>query len=175
LDLENPTGAWRLLAVFNWEQVELELTLPLTKCNLPPGEYFIREFWSGDTGRVSGDTLTLGSIPAHGVKLFSLRPASPKNPGGRSAEPAPVYLGGDLHISQGLEVIDWAHTPNGQIRIGLHRPGKTNGVVDLYLPRTPETASLNQVAVEWQSLGNGLYRFQLEFNQKAVLEISQES
>ncbi|MCJ7701221.1 MAG: hypothetical protein MUO62_06525, partial [Anaerolineales bacterium] len=158
----------------NWEQIEVELTLPLQKCHLPSGEYFIREFWAGDAGRVSGDTLALGAIPAHGVRLFSLRPVSP-NDGGNPDAPVPVYLGSDLHISQGLEVFDWAQTPSGQLRIGLNRPGKAAGVVDLYLPRAPENARLNQVAVEWQSLGAGLYRFQLEFNQKAVLEISQES
>ena len=174
LDLGNPTGAWHLLAVFNWEQIEVELTLPLQKCHLPSGEYFIREFWTGDADRVSGDTLALGAIPAHGVRLFSLRPVSP-NAGGNPDAPVPVYLGSDLHISQGLEVFDWAQTPSGQLRIGLNRPGKAAGVVDLYLPRAPENARLNQVAVEWQSLGAGLYRFQLEFSQKAVLEISLES
>jgi alpha-galactosidase len=161
LDVENSTGKWHLLAIFNWEDEKQDVSLPLEKFSLPLGEYLTREFWSGDTTRISGGLLTLKSIPAHGVKLLALRSAPSESP---------CYLGSDLHISQGLEVTEWSETPTN-FKLRLERPGRASGQVDLYLPREPEKVIINQKKIIFHPLGEGVYRLPVDFEQIAEIEI----
>ena len=161
LDLHNATGNWHLLAIFNWEDDALEISLPLERFALSEGEYHTREFWGGATGRISGGTLSLGRIPAHGVKLFSLRPVSAGQP---------AYLGSDLHISQGLEVARF-EVAESALEVELARPASARGRVDLYLPEAPKNVSLNGASREWESLPGGVYRFEVAFHKQGILKI----
>ena len=153
----------------------------LAQLGLPFMNYFAREFWSGRLQWVSDGTLHLSGIPAHGAQAVALTPAPPVNSvaGGEEA----LYLGGDLHISQGLEVAEWSLSQEGDLRIGLERPGTAKGVIDLYLPLPPESASISRAAsiskaasisgaaLSWQQVGEQCYRFLIEFDQQAAIEI----
>jgi alpha-galactosidase len=163
LDLENTIGQWNLLAVFNWTNTSQDITLPLTRFNLPPGKYFAREFWSGALSQVYDGMLILNGIPSHGVKLLSLR---------LSKSNCPRYLGSNLHISQGLEVTEWSVSASNEVRFQLKRPGRTRGVIDLYLPHTPGKVVISQGKIDWHLLGDGYYQLQAEFEQEAVVEIT---
>jgi hypothetical protein len=166
LDMDNSSGKWVILAVFNWKDQIQDRTVLLTQCGLPEGDYFAREFWSGNTWRVSGKTLQIFAIAPHGVNLLALRAL----PVGVDQETQPVYLGSDLHLSQGLEVSDWQSGSSG-LRFTLVRPGDSHGVVDLWLPYPPEVASLDQTPIAWQRLPDGIFRFQVAFLKRAVVEI----
>jgi alpha-galactosidase len=161
LDLENANGKWHLLAIFNWADEEQDLSVTLKKLALPTGEYLAREFWQEEITRISGGTLTLKDIPAHGVKLLALRPAQTD---------LGCYLGSDLHISQGLEVSQWSVTPKN-LRMRLEKPGKAQGHIDLFLPRPPERTSIQQKEIACQPLGEGIYRLPVDFEQVAEIEI----
>jgi alpha-galactosidase len=162
LDLNNSTGNWHLLAVFNWSRDERDFDLPFEKLDLPPRDFFLREFWAGKTGRVSGGRLVVKGIPPHGVSLLALRPVEREKP---------VYLGSSFHISQGLEVASWSSSPQDGVSIQLERLGKSEGVVDIYYPRTPQNVVCNQGRVEWEKFEDGVLRLHLEFEGKADLEI----
>jgi alpha-galactosidase len=162
LDLENKTGSWYLIAIFNWEDEKQDIPLTLEKFALPENDYYARDFWSGKTYPVSGGSLTLQGIPAHGVKFLALRPTQ--------ADQA-CYLGSDLHISQGLEVTEWSETPQS-LSLHLERPGKAQGQADLRLPRPPSRVSLNQKEIQWHSLGDSIYQFPVEFQQNSDLNIT---
>ncbi|HEX7973564.1 MAG TPA: alpha-galactosidase, partial [Anaerolineales bacterium] len=169
LDLESAAGAWHLLALFNWDDRPQELSLRLADFNLEPqGEYFAREFWSGQTYRLSGAALRLPEIPAHGTALFAVRPASSDRP---------LYLGSDLHISQGLEVTQWAFTgkatdtSQSDLTFTLERPGLAQGQIELYLPCPPRQALLNNTRISWDRLSPGHYRFPVQFDRTAHLVI----
>ncbi|MBU0510749.1 MAG: alpha-galactosidase, partial [Chloroflexi bacterium] len=160
LDLENVTGVWHLLAIFNWDDKPAGARLPLEKFDLDPdGDYFARSFWDGTTARIGGGVLTLRGIPAHGVRLLSLR------------RMGAVYLGSDLHISQGLEVTQWVESPSN-LRVRLERPGKARGEIEVALPRPPDKVVLNQKPVACQSAGQGRYRIPVEFERIGELEIT---
>jgi alpha-galactosidase len=165
LDLENKTGLWHLLSIFNWDDTPQDVTLPLERFDLSSSDYFAREFWSGVTQRISGGLLTLERIPAHGVKVLALTPNP--SPTGRGES---LYLGSDLHISQGLEVSGWSVSATN-LRILLERPGKAEGVIDLYLSESPIEVILNQKEISWQSLENDVYRIPVKFKQTAEIEI----
>ncbi len=172
LDLENVTGVWHLLAIFNWDDKPADTTLPLEKFDLDPdGDYFARSFWGGTTARIGGGVLTLGRIPAHGVRLLSLRSLPPGSPAASGEMWGAAYLGSDLHISQGLEVAAWLATPNG-VRLRLERPGKARGEIELALPRLPEQVIFNQRSVDCQPAGLDRYRIPVEFERIAELEIT---
>jgi alpha-galactosidase len=170
LDLENDTGKWVLLAVFNWEGQSRDRRVPFSQAGLNPGDYFARDFWSGEVQRISGDLLPVRSIPAHGVKLYALR-ALPASSADGPLMTAPIYLGGDLHISQGLEVINW-HAESHGVQFELDRPGESRGVIDLFLPWHPQKASMDRISLPWQPLAAGIYRFQVAFRARAVLEVT---
>ena len=163
LDLENVTGKWHLLAIFNWDGAERDVTLPLAKFDLDSADYFAREFWTGESFRISGGMLNLKGIPAHGVKILALTPISSTN--------EPKYLGSNLHISQGLEVTHWSVTPSNGVRLSLERPGNSQGEIELYLPGNLTKILVHQQEVKWQSLGNDRYRIPVQFRQSTEIEV----
>jgi alpha-galactosidase len=161
LDLENTTGKWYLLAVFNWNEDQATTSILLEKLALPAGQYIAREFWSAAVTRITEERLTIERIPAHGVRLLALRPFQ--------AEKA-SYLGGNLHISQGLEVTQWSETPKN-IHLRLEKSGQTRGQIALYLPRPPSRITANQIEIHWQAQEKNVYLLPLAFDGVADLEI----
>jgi alpha-galactosidase len=161
LDLANSTGKWHLLGIFNWDEKERDLSLSLEKFDLSSGEYLAREFWSGETARISNGELILNGMPVHSTRLLALRPIQPARA---------CYLGSDLHISQGLEVTTWSESATN-FRIRLERTGKAAGQVDLYLPKEPERITLNRKDIIYQSLAESVYRLSVEFENVAEIEI----
>jgi alpha-galactosidase len=160
LDLAGAVGQWHLLALFNWADTAQEILLNFAEYDLPPGEFFAREFWSGKLVRIDRDPLPW-QIPAHGAALFAVRPAQ-----------APQYLGSDLHISQGLEVINWSMTDDQRgLKFTIERPGRASGDFSLSLPQPPQQAFLNGDGLRWQPEGDGCYRFSLAFINTALLEV----
>ena len=160
LDLESSAGAWHILALFNWSDQDREKSLELADYDLPSGQYYAREFWSGKLVRIESGTLPW-QIPAHGVALFAVRPAK-----------TPQYLGSDLHISQGKEVMSWCISENQQaLTIRVERPGRAAGEIILGLPKPPQKAILNGESIEWQTVGEDIYRFPMAFETSALLEV----
>ena len=171
LDLHGPPGArpersrraWHLVALFNWGDRPRDLTLRLGDFYLDPGaEYLARDFWRRETHRVAAGELTFQAVPAHGVVLLALRPHHPRRP---------LYVGGDLHISQGLEVRDWQLAP-GQLQLTLERPGLAQGEVELYLPGQLQSAVLDGEPAPSEATGHGTYRFSVRFKHTAKLDLT---
>jgi hypothetical protein len=164
LDLEGPTGAWHLLATFNWAEKLAQITVSLRDFFLPKEQvYLFREIWSGECGLVTDGTLKFHQVPAHGAIIVALRPL-------RSG--APSYVGSDLHISQGMEVIGWK-PGSTMLKVSLLRPGKSAGNVYLHLPQPPRLARLNNDLLTWQVFKETeqIYAFPLRFDKEALLEI----
>ncbi|MBS1250673.1 MAG: Alpha-galactosidase [Chloroflexi bacterium] len=163
LDLENASGAWHLLAIFNWEKTEKDLELDLERVGLDEGGvYYAHSFWAEESARIAAGTLTLEAIPAHGVRVLALRPSKGQKP---------QYVGSNLHIAQGLEVADWSES-GSRLKADLSRPGHVQGQVILSLPAPPRRASLNQKEIPWQKAEGTLYRFEVQFHGEGELEIS---
>ena len=69
LDLENQTGKWHLIAAFNWDDEERDISITLDQFDLLEGNYVARDFWDGGFARISDGVLHLKKVSAHGVKL----------------------------------------------------------------------------------------------------------
>ena len=174
LDLDGATGKWHLLAVLNWEDTPQDIYVNLKDFYLDlQGEYRAREFWRGDNYLVnlketSNPRMVLPGIPAHGTALLAVRPHRPYQP---------VFLGSDLHISQGLEVKDWKWKRSSssewpsELRFGIERPGSVQGNIDLYLPTEPGKVTLNGKPIAFTVLDDHLFRLHVTFYRIADIEI----
>lgn len=162
LDLEGPEGAWHLLALFNWDDQPADLTLQLDDFYLDRRQtYLAREFWSGRLLQLDADPLRWESVPAHGCLLLALRPRRSR----------PRYVGGDLHVSQGLELESWQWQA-GAGSLQILRPGPVQGVIELFLPQAPLQVTLNEELLEWQLTRlDRVYRFPLAFQSTGLLQI----
>ncbi len=173
LDLDGPAGRWHLLALFNWGDQPDDLILRPNDFYLESrAEYRARSFWDGRLYRIFGQPLVLKNVPPHGVILLAARPARAHQP---------LYLGSDLHISQGLELSGWTwDSPSqasqtdgrpGKLSFRLERPGPARGVVALALPDEPREVLLNGSPTSWQSLEAETYRVDVEFTRQAEVVV----
>ncbi len=162
LDLANASRNWHLLGVLNWADTPQARRVDLRRWGFAADSYFAREFWQGETQQVADGLLNTGLIPAHGIKVFALRPLEAG---------CPCYLGSDLHISQGLEVTHWSADPHKGLQFTLQRPGESQGVVELYLPETPQKVLVGQTEVQWRSTGPQRYLIPLKIDQVAQVQV----
>jgi hypothetical protein len=172
LDLEGAAGRWHLVALFNWQDKPGNITLQSTGLYLDLGKaYHAREFWSGAIRQIPADhsaeeSLSFDDVPPHGVVLLAVRPVRPFRP---------QYLGGNLHISQGLEVAAWEWKPPDRLLLRLERPGLTRGHIDFSFPGPPREALHAGQAVQAVSLGQDLYRVPVAFERSLELQFILES
>lgn len=169
LDLENETGEWSLIAVFNWDipvetprRGSATIDLEMERLGFNAGQaFYVSPFWDGEPALVSGEELTLNAVPAHGVKVIALRPF---------VNGSIQYVGSDLHIAQGLEVAQWSASPQ-TLQARLERPGHAQGEIILSLPAPPQYLSLNKKEIPWRKAEGNLYRFQVDFYETGELRL----
>lgn len=165
LDQLGATGEWHILACFNWTDKAISREITLADYHLNPGSYDVREFWSGDIGIISSaQPYALNQIPAHGCAVLAVRQAD---------EGLPVYLGSDLHISQGMEVAEWEANA-AVIRATLRLPRKASGNVVLKLPGTNWEITVNEQIVIGNPLGGGAVEIPVVVEGFAHLELRQK-
>jgi alpha-galactosidase len=135
-----PSGTWQVLAWFNWAEYSVETQLNLSDFNLDEGNYMVRSFWGGELRYSSSDRpLWQQIVPPHGVLLLAVRIFDSKSP---------LYLGSDIHISQGQEVTAWEPSMD-RLRLALNT--KIDGIIDLYLPFAVKTVEIEgDGPVSWQ-------------------------
>jgi alpha-galactosidase len=166
LDLEGALGGWTLLAKFNWTDSPQPGEIRLSEYGLLAGQdYWGRDYWLQSSVKSESGRFQLGEIPPHGVRLLAVRPRKPGEP---------VYLGSDLHISQGLEVAEWMPVGN-QLTVRLQRPARTRGKIELFLPGRMGRAQLNRQPLPAEPTDTGAWSFAIEFDSAAVLQVEWEA
>lgn len=166
MDVDSSAGgaagshSWHLLAAFNWADQARDISLRVQDFGLPALEYQAREFWRGDWHQFGQQALVLKDVPPHGAALLAARPV---------VEGKAQYLGSDLHVSQGLEVAEWAETST-TLAFRLERPGRADGQVFLSLPHFPRQAFLNGAPLPLHAEG-GHYRLEVAFQRTAWIKL----
>jgi len=161
----NRIGEWHLLSIFNWKDEAQDITLRLKDFGLEDdGKTTIaREFWSGQIYEITDGNIVCKDVPPHGNLIFSVRYL-------RLHEPH--YLGSNLHISQGNEVIDWRWDQEYEVlTFSLMRPGIACGNLDLYLPGKPISSEVNGEMVQLSVIRENIYRLALRFQENAHVQI----
>lgn len=162
VDLKGTIGEWHLLAFMNWDGREREIALNIDEYKLDSNKPYIgRDFWSGETylsrNGIFGNVL----VPAHGSVLMAVRQYDATQP---------LYLGSDLHVSQGLEITSWRVEPSS-LEMTLKRPGKTEGLVDLFLPKNPQEISHGGNVISSEDVGQHVYRLNIAFAESTSIQI----
>lgn len=139
LDMLNETGEWHVLAAFNWHDQAADLKLSAAEYQLQEGTYWVSEFWGAKVIRLEEEeSVVFPAVPAHGCVVTAWR----RQPTGQ-----PVYLGGDLHISQGIEVAEW-QSSRKNVKATLRLPRKTDGVVRLWVPEEFNSVAVNGIQLD---------------------------
>lgn len=154
IDLEGAAGRWHLLVRFNWTDRPADLSIDLQDFQLDPSRsYALREFWTGEVRTVEGEATLFTGIAPHGCVLAAVRPISG----------APMYVGSELHVSQGLEVTGWEPFQHGvRLTFGI-APGR-DGCIVLRLPEKPAGEGI-------EDLGDGFYVFRVNLRLESRFEI----
>jgi alpha-galactosidase len=148
LDLEGPAGKWSVLAWLNLDDRQQDLVFHPQDYRLPEGSYWLRSFWDGKVYRNDpGKETKICGIPAHGPLLLAVRPATDRA----------VYLGSDLHFSQGLELAEWLENEKG-VAFCLALTRECHGSIELALPVIPQHVWVDEVEIQPEILGKRLYR-----------------
>ena len=170
IDLDGPIGPWHLLGIFNWQDEKQDKIFRASDYYLEGSEeMYVREFWTGRTyqllhGNEDEKNITFSNIGAHGAVVLAVRPRYPFRP---------QYLGGNLHISQGLEVAGW-QPHDKSLEFELIRPGHSQGIIELAIPGEIKSASLDDSPVSWRSDAEGLYILEVDFHQHAKVRIEHQ-
>lgn len=153
VDMHGPVGEWHLLAFFNWQDQPVELAFSPGAFNLGNnGTWWLREFWTGTVGRTSSiSPWVCKQVPPHGVRVMAAR---------KYVADQPTYLGGTLHISQGIEISQWEqHGQRLEIEFNLGR--SASGTAVFYLPGQSPQAKINDRPCRIDPLGEDLYSIEL--------------
>jgi len=162
VDLAGAGGDWSLVGWFNFSDQPQTCPLDAATMRLPEGDYWLRSFWDGQVMLLPARAAwTPASLPPHGVRVMAVRSAS---------RGAPLYLGGNFHFSQGMELVNWQPQPAG-LSLRLALPRQAEGIFDLLLPETPQTAFLNDAPLVWEKIQPGVYRFRGAFHHQADINI----
>jgi alpha-galactosidase len=154
LDLDGPAGSWYLLALINWDNKPAPVKFSPQDFNLLHEQvYWLHEFWTGEIGKMSAKgPFTFYQVPAHGIRVLAVRPYHPEQP---------MYLGGDVHLSQGLEIKDWQVTDKEvKLRFNLGRIAAGN--LYFYLPWKPLGAWIADQTCHMKEKGRGIYQVWVE-------------
>lgn len=157
--LKNAFGKWHLIALFNWKDTPSTLELIPSQFGLKKGKYIMREFWTGESAVVSGRHI-FKDVPAHGVRLIALRTYS-----------SPAYLGSDLHLSQGVELVKWKEKSEDLI-LELDLKGrKAQGSIYLYSKKEILSVNLNGSTSEFTNVMPDFYEIPVDVSPTARIEI----
>jgi alpha-galactosidase len=140
------TGSYALVAMINWENTPKPLTFD-PRAFMRSGRQFLSSFWDGQVVDLAADQCTIFiNIPAHGTVLLAVRNA---------IDEVPIqYLGGNLHISQGLELRDMRFDEAG-FELQLDLPRTWRGEVRLWVKRCPREMRTEKAVLEsWQVINH---------------------
>lgn len=161
MDLDGPVGSWKLVALVNWggQQRQMELSPEAVDWE-PSHRWGGVDFWRGQPVGFSEPPWTF-DVPAHGVRLFSLR---------RMDDSTPVWLGDTLHVSQGLAVARWAPA-SGSLTATISPGHNVHGAVWLALPGQPFAATLGGSTVDFQPADPGVFAAELAVEGETELAV----
>ena len=97
LSVERPWEDWTVAGLFNWLDETQKTTLDIHQWNLPSSIYHVFDLWAEEYIGATPNTVFLGDLPPHAVKLLALHPVLDR----------PQVLGSTLHVLGGVvEIAD---------------------------------------------------------------------
>jgi alpha-galactosidase len=162
LDLLNDTGEWHIGSAFNWSSSSTRFVISPSTFGLTEGEYWMLEFWSGKLHKVSSSKAArFENLLPHEGLVFGIRKAVPNRA---------LYLGSDLHISQGLEVSEWQETSSG-VDFKLRLPRTAEGNIVVSIPQPAAQVLINGEPIEPKQINEEVLQLPVKVEGFAAIEI----
>jgi hypothetical protein len=162
LDMLNESGEWHILGAFNWDEKLHDFKLTPASFGLDEGEYWLCEFWTGHLRKFSSaKPAVYKKIMPHGGVVCSARLVD---------DELAAYLGGDLHISQGLEVAEWDETEMG-LEFTLRLPRTAEGNIVISVPRPAAQVIVNGELIEPTRVNDQVLQIPLKVEGFAHVEV----
>ena len=159
VDMSGPVGDWHLLALFNWEDKEKELVFDPANYGINGKTYWLSSFWDNKIVSTSGSITQI--IPPHGVALWAVREKKLNQP---------QYIGGDVHISQGMEISSW-QTEEDHVVCQLELERSFDGVILFYSPSKPKRILFNGVPIFWKLMEEHIIKISIKGEGQGELRI----
>ncbi len=168
LPLNNATGEWQVVGVFNWTDQPSTRTLNLAQLGLTAGVYIISNFWDRRISVVdAGRPLVLPDMPPHSVHLLAIRHAVSE----------PMFIASTFHFSQGGEIAEWEAGPH-TLRFVIDLGRTDTGEIRLRLPAAPRSVlvdgSTESVICRAETARDGLALYTLAFTVHRRAEVRVE-
>ncbi len=161
LDFTSAVGDWHLLSYTNWDDKPLLVDINLARYGLSvESAWIVREHWSGQVQLVHDGHFEI-RVPTHGTALFSAR---------LFHADLPQYIGGDVHLSQGMEISSWREDRDG-ISFDMSLNHQSEGGLDVYLPMPPESIYAVDEEVEYSQVADNIYRLNILFDHTTTVNI----
>jgi hypothetical protein len=124
LDVEKPLGRWKIVSVFNWDEVGRVVTFHPEDLGLDTTKsHLVWEFWRGEFFGEFSTRLQL-SLPSHGTKLLRITQKCDH----------PSVIGTDMHLVQGGVELEDVHWKGNSLSGVAVRPKGATGRIFFHLP-----------------------------------------
>jgi alpha-galactosidase len=74
LRVERPFGAWSVVGIANWSDVDVRATFNPVEFQLESAQYHLVDLWSGEYLGLSAQLVDVGPLPPHSMRLLSVHP-----------------------------------------------------------------------------------------------------
>ena len=142
LKISSPFDNWNIVGIFNWADLDADVSFKLTDIGLDSEKYFLaHEFWSKEyLGEFKG-SIILPDLPPRSVKLLCLR----------EERDVPQLLSTDMHFTQGgVEILSagWDARSNSFLVV-CQNPKQSDGTIFIYVPEDYVPASVAGYGAEY--------------------------
>lgn len=127
LKIERDFENWNLLALFNWNDEEEDISFTFSQIGLDASKsYIIHDFWEEEYIGQFTKEITLFDLPPHSVKLLAVR----------ELQDVPQIISTNIHYTQGgVEVISSGWDERGQtLLVVCKRFNRSQGTIFIYVP-----------------------------------------
>jgi alpha-galactosidase len=155
LEMGGPVGSRILLAILNTCDRSIDFILDRAQLGLGSDrDIHCLDFWHSRYNRYGEMEEMRFEISPHACRCLALRQASS----------SPQWVGSSIHISQGLEVLEW--TPdNGSLSIKLGFPNRSvSGSLWLQVPGKIQQARFDGKALDIRRVDSSVYRCDVSMN-----------
>ncbi len=156
--LQNVGGQNQLIALFNWQDHPADLIFDAAEWGFGAEPSLMREFWTGEIALFQGEH-RFEQVPPHGVRLFAVKPLD-----------RAVYVGSDLHISQGMELTQWQLEPAG-LGFSLELDRKADGNCYLWMQENARQVLQNGSPDSFQVLNKHILQIPVRLNATSPIRI----
>lgn len=127
IEIERDFEKWDLLALFNWDDVDDEISFMLNQVGLDQAKsYIVYDFWEEEYIGEFTENITLYNLPPHSMKLLCVR----------ERQEVPQIMSTNIHYTQGgIEIISSGWDERSQTLLGVCKTSNSpKGKIFIYVP-----------------------------------------